>query len=61
MEMICEAPFLHAAIEVGCSRDELTEVLMMTVVYSGFPAALNAFATFGSVLREAELNCGENA
>jgi 4-carboxymuconolactone decarboxylase len=52
---------LHAAIKVGCTRDELTEVLMMTAVYSGFPAALNAFATFGSVLREAELTCREHA
>lgn len=52
---------LHAAIKVGCSREELTEVLMMTAVYSGFPAALNAFATFGSVLKEAEAPCLENA
>lgn len=44
---------LHAAIKVGCTREKLTEVLMMTAVYSGFPAALNAFATFGSVLQAA--------
>jgi len=45
---------LHAAINVGCTHEELIEVLMMTSVYSGFPAALNAFSTFGSVLREIE-------
>jgi 4-carboxymuconolactone decarboxylase len=52
---------LHAAIKVGCTRDELAEVLMMTAVYSGFPAALNAFATFGSVLKEVEAQCKETA
>ncbi|WP_238455750.1 carboxymuconolactone decarboxylase family protein [Azohydromonas lata] len=52
---------LHAAIKVGCTRDELIEVLMMTAVYSGFPAALNAFATFGSVLKEVEAPCKESA
>ncbi|MBC7860259.1 MAG: carboxymuconolactone decarboxylase family protein [Burkholderiaceae bacterium] len=51
---------LHAAIKVGCTREELNEVLMMTAVYSGFPAALNAFATFGSVLAEA-LPCAGHA
>ena len=52
---------LHAAIKVGCTRDELAEVLMMTAVYSGFPAALNAFATFGSVLKEVEAQSKETA
>lgn len=52
---------LHAALKVGCTRDELTEVLMMTAVYSGFPAALNAFATFGGVLQSVEAPCQGNA
>lgn len=52
---------LHAAIKVGCSRAELNEVLMMTAVYGGFPAALNAFATFGSVLQSNETACAGNA
>lgn len=52
---------LHAALKVGCTRDELTEVLMMTAVYGGFPAALNAFATFGAVLRASEGDCRGNA
>jgi 4-carboxymuconolactone decarboxylase len=33
---------LHAALNVGCSRTELVEVLMQMAVYAGFPAALNA-------------------
>lgn len=45
----------------GCTREELTEVLMMTAVYSGFPAALNAFATFGSVLQSAGSPCAGQA
>lgn len=52
---------LHAALKVGCSREELIEVLMMTSVYSGFPAALNAFATFSTVLREVECANAEAA
>jgi 4-carboxymuconolactone decarboxylase len=52
---------LHAAIKVGCSRAELNEVLMMTAVYGGFPAALNAFATFGSVLQANQSDCAGNA
>jgi 4-carboxymuconolactone decarboxylase len=52
---------LHAALKVGCSREELTEVLMMTSVYSGFPAALNAFATFATVLRETDAAAAASA
>jgi len=50
---------LHAALNVGCTREELVEVLMMTAVYSGFPAALNAFATFGAVLEDVEASSME--
>ncbi|WP_233192861.1 carboxymuconolactone decarboxylase family protein [Acidimangrovimonas sediminis] len=32
---------LEAALNVGLSKDEITEVLMQTAVYAGFPAALN--------------------
>jgi 4-carboxymuconolactone decarboxylase len=30
-----------AALNVGCSRQEIVEVLMQMAVYAGFPAALN--------------------
>ena len=32
---------LHGALNVGCSRDEIVEVIMQMAVYAGFPAALN--------------------
>jgi 4-carboxymuconolactone decarboxylase len=33
---------IHGAINVGCSREEILEVLLMMTVFAGFPAALNA-------------------
>lgn len=32
---------LHAARNVGCSQQEIVEVIMQMAVYAGFPAALN--------------------
>ncbi|MRW83341.1 carboxymuconolactone decarboxylase family protein [Pseudoduganella sp. FT26W] len=32
---------LHGARNVGCSRQEIVEVIMQMAVYAGFPAALN--------------------
>ncbi|MFZ6874433.1 carboxymuconolactone decarboxylase family protein [Undibacterium sp. Di27W] len=32
---------LQAALNVGCTREEVTEVIMQMAVYAGFPAALN--------------------
>ncbi|MFZ6745044.1 carboxymuconolactone decarboxylase family protein [Undibacterium sp. JH2W] len=32
---------LQAALNVGCTREEITEVIMQMAVYAGFPAALN--------------------
>ncbi len=37
---------VHGALNVGCSRKEVIEVIIQMAVYAGFPAALNAiFAT----------------
>lgn len=33
---------VHGALNVGCSRTQILEVLIMTTVFAGFPAALNA-------------------
>lgn len=33
---------LQGGLNVGCTRQELVEVLMQMAVYAGFPAALNA-------------------
>lgn len=32
---------IHGARNVGCSEQEIVEVIMQTAVYAGFPAALN--------------------
>ena len=32
---------IHAALNVGCTREEVVEVIMQMAVYAGFPAALN--------------------
>ena len=32
---------LHGALNVGCTRTELVELIMQMAVYAGFPAALN--------------------
>lgn len=32
---------IHGARNVGCSRQEIVEVMMQMAVYAGFPAALN--------------------
>lgn len=33
---------IHAALNVGCTREEVVEVIIQMAVYAGFPAALNA-------------------
>ncbi len=35
---------IHGALNVGCSRSEILEVIMQMVVFAGFPAALNGLA-----------------
>jgi 4-carboxymuconolactone decarboxylase len=32
---------IHGALNVGCTRTEITEVIMQMAVFAGFPAALN--------------------
>jgi len=43
---------LHAALNVGCSEEELKEVIIQMSVYAGFPAALNGMFAFKEVLSE---------
>jgi len=43
---------IHGALEVGCSREEIVEVIMQMAVYAGFPAALNALAAAKEVFAE---------
>jgi 4-carboxymuconolactone decarboxylase len=43
---------LRGALNVGCSAQEVVEVIMQMAVYAGFPAALNALATAREVFEE---------
>jgi 4-carboxymuconolactone decarboxylase len=49
-------PQLHAhidmALNVGCSRQEIVEVITQMAVYAGFPAALNGMTVAKDVFRE---------
>lgn len=35
---------IHGALNVGCTREEIVEVIVQMAVYAGFPAALNGLA-----------------
>ncbi|WP_038174831.1 carboxymuconolactone decarboxylase family protein [Vibrio pacinii] len=43
---------LHAALNVGCTEEEIKEVIIQMSVYAGFPAALNGMFAFKEVLSE---------
>lgn len=43
---------LHGALNVGCTRTEIIEVLMQMAVYAGFPAALNGLFAAQRVFAE---------
>ncbi len=45
---------LQAALNVGCSEEEIKEVILQMSVYAGFPAALNGMFAFKEVLDELE-------
>jgi 4-carboxymuconolactone decarboxylase len=53
---------IAAALNVGCSRQEIVEVMMQMAVYAGFPAALNGISAAKDVFRhrDAENNAREN-
>ena len=40
---------IAAALNVGCTRAEIAEVIMQMAVYAGFPAALNGLAAMKEV------------
>jgi 4-carboxymuconolactone decarboxylase len=49
---------IAAALHLGCSREEVIEILMQTAIYAGFPTALNALAECHDLLTSEE---GTNA
>lgn len=50
---------IHGALNVGCSREEVIEIIMQMAVYAGFPAALNGIFAAKEVF--AELDAKSNA
>ncbi|KAA8679851.1 carboxymuconolactone decarboxylase family protein [Vibrio gigantis] len=47
---------LNAALNVGCSEEEIKEVIIQMSCYAGFPAALNGMFAFKDVLAERTAN-----
>ena len=43
---------IHGALNVGVTREEAVEIIMMMAVYAGFPAALNGMAAAKEVFLE---------
>ncbi|TAL32725.1 MAG: carboxymuconolactone decarboxylase family protein [Spirochaetes bacterium] len=43
---------IHGALNVGCTRKEVVEVIMQMAVYAGFPAALNGLYAAKEVFKE---------
>jgi 4-carboxymuconolactone decarboxylase len=45
---------IDGALNVGCTREEVVEVIMQMSVYAGFPAALNGLFAAKDVFKERE-------
>lgn len=43
---------IRACLNVGCSRQEIVEIMMQMAVYAGFPAALNGLFAAKAVFSE---------
>jgi 4-carboxymuconolactone decarboxylase len=43
---------VHGALNVGCSRQEVIEVILQMAVYAGFPASLNGMFIAKEVFKE---------
>lgn len=46
---------IHGALNVGCTREEVVEIIMQMAVYAGFPAALNGLFAAKEVFAERRL------
>ena len=47
---------IHGALNVGCTRTEIVEIIIQMAVYAGFPAALNGMFTAKEVFAERDTN-----
>ncbi|MGF1570652.1 MAG: carboxymuconolactone decarboxylase family protein [Nodosilinea sp.] len=43
---------IRGALNVGCTQDEILEIILQMAVYAGFPAALEAIKTAAAVFSE---------
>ncbi|HEY9636426.1 MAG TPA: carboxymuconolactone decarboxylase family protein [Coleofasciculaceae cyanobacterium] len=43
---------IHGALNVGCTREEVVEVIIQMAVYAGFPAALNGISAAKDVFKQ---------
>lgn len=43
---------IHGALNVGCTREEIIEVMMQMALYAGFPAALNGIFAAKEIFAE---------
>ncbi len=43
---------IHGALNVGCSRQEVVEIIIQMAVYAGFPSALNGMFAAKDVFKE---------
>lgn len=43
---------IHGALNVGCTRAEVVEIIMQMAIYAGFPAALNGLFVAKEVFAE---------
>jgi len=46
------AVHIHGALNVGCTAEQIVEVIIQMAVYAGFPAALNGMSTAKTVFTE---------
>jgi 4-carboxymuconolactone decarboxylase len=46
---------IHGALNVGCTRKEIIEVIIQMAVYAGFPAALNGMFAAKEVFKERDV------
>ena len=48
---------VHGALNIGCTQQEIIEIMIQMAVYAGFPAALNGLFAAKEVFdeREAEI------
>ncbi len=50
---------IHGALNVGCTREEVVEVILQMAVYAGFPAALNGIAAAREVFQSRDVSDDE--